>query len=312
MDAPCFTAPAGLQRSGSARGSDRSVGWPACASSDGCVHRGHPEPLATRNGARSAQPVRLLSRRRSTMLTSDGLEDPEYVERADCPLTGIPPGDPRCVEVLTYGTKAVGLVAPPIGGVLRTRVQQIALEELPPTSAALNVLAAASLAIVLTVAAVGRPQRAYARHLAVLRALSVLRLPSAGHNQIAEAVTAVRRTGRRLPFRVACLEEATSTAVVLALCGRIVTWCHGIAPDPIRLHAWAADRLATLSPSRRAPGFTPRCSTFPTTDGARRRSGSGPTPSPPTTSKLMTSVWVWDRCDATWSSCTSPGRTIPS
>lgn len=140
------------------------------------------------------------------------------------------------------------------GGPLRRRRlgQQIALEELPATSAALNVLAAASLAIVLAVATLGRRRRAYARHLAVLRVLSVLRLTAASHDQIADAVAAVRRTGRRLPFQVACLEEATSTVVALALRGRSVTWCHGIAPDPIRLHAWVADRLG--NPVAEPPG----------------------------------------------------------
>ncbi len=41
-----------------------------------------------------------------------------------------------------------------------------------------------------------------------------------------------------LPFRVACLEEIAAAMLVLALTGRRAGWCHGVAADPIRLHAW--------------------------------------------------------------------------
>lgn len=123
-----------------------------------------------------------------------------------------------------------------------TRVQPVALEPLPPTTAASNLLATVAIAVVLAVAAAGRRRRAFARHHRLLRALAALHLPAADPAQIADAVTAVRRIGRLVPARVACLEEATAAVVLLAFHRRSARWCHGIAPDPIRLHAWVADR----------------------------------------------------------------------
>jgi hypothetical protein len=52
------------------------------------------------------------------------------------------------------------------------------------------------------------------------------------------ALLAVRRVGRRIPAKVACFEESTSAAVALALSGRHTSWRHGIASDPVRMHAW--------------------------------------------------------------------------
>lgn len=42
-------------------------------------------------------------------------------------------------------------------------------------------------------------------------------------------------------MRWACLEESTAAAVLLAISGRRAEWRHGVATDPIRLHAWIAD-----------------------------------------------------------------------
>jgi hypothetical protein len=52
------------------------------------------------------------------------------------------------------------------------------------------------------------------------------------------AIAAVRHTARFWPVRVACLEESAAATVALALTGRRATWCHGLAADPIALHAW--------------------------------------------------------------------------
>ena len=122
-----------------------------------------------------------------------------------------------------------------------TRVQAVALEPIPPTPTAGNALAMLATGIVLAVSVCGRRRRAFARHHRLLRVLAALHLPAADPDRIADAVHAVRRIGRRIPVRVACLEEATSAVVLLALTGRSAVWCHGIAPDPIRLHAWVAD-----------------------------------------------------------------------
>ncbi|WP_275295195.1 lasso peptide biosynthesis B2 protein [Amycolatopsis sp. La24] len=52
------------------------------------------------------------------------------------------------------------------------------------------------------------------------------------------AVHAVRRAGLLAPGRVACLEESAAVLVLLAISRQRVTWCHGAAADPVRLHAW--------------------------------------------------------------------------
>jgi hypothetical protein len=53
-----------------------------------------------------------------------------------------------------------------------------------------------------------------------------------------QAVQAVRRAGLLFPGRAACLEESIAAALTLAALRLGVTWCHGVAADPIRLHAW--------------------------------------------------------------------------
>ena len=52
------------------------------------------------------------------------------------------------------------------------------------------------------------------------------------------AVHAVRRAGLVAPGRVACLEESAAAVVLLAASRQGVTWRHGAAADPVRLHAW--------------------------------------------------------------------------
>lgn len=52
------------------------------------------------------------------------------------------------------------------------------------------------------------------------------------------SILAVRHMARLWPARVACLEESIAGTLALALEGRQVTWCHGIATGPIALHAW--------------------------------------------------------------------------
>nr|AJD77027.1 hypothetical protein [Streptomyces sp. ZJ306] len=52
------------------------------------------------------------------------------------------------------------------------------------------------------------------------------------------AVQAVRRAGWYSPGRTACLEESAAALLLLAAQGRRAQWCHGVAPDPVRLHAW--------------------------------------------------------------------------
>lgn len=74
--------------------------------------------------------------------------------------------------------------------------------------------------------------------LALLTAASTRAIRAASPTQATTAVQAVRRAGRYSPGRTACLEESLATVLLLATRRLGVTWCHGIASDPIRLHAW--------------------------------------------------------------------------
>ncbi|WP_431047127.1 lasso peptide biosynthesis B2 protein [Streptomyces sp. P1-3] len=66
-------------------------------------------------------------------------------------------------------------------------------------------------------------------------------LPAANDQQAVYAVRAMRRAAAVIPASWACLEQSTAAAVLLALAGRRAEWRHGVATDPVRLHAWIAD-----------------------------------------------------------------------
>ncbi|WP_435108676.1 lasso peptide biosynthesis B2 protein [Nocardiopsis synnemataformans] len=68
------------------------------------------------------------------------------------------------------------------------------------------------------------------------------RLPPASNGRVRAALDAVRALSAYLPGRWACLEQSVATAFLLALTGRRAEWRHGLATDPVRLHAWVADR----------------------------------------------------------------------
>lgn len=59
--------------------------------------------------------------------------------------------------------------------------------------------------------------------------------------QAKHAVRAVRWASLLIPARWACLEQSAAAAVLLAAAGLRAEWRHGIATDPVRLHAWIAD-----------------------------------------------------------------------
>ncbi|MET9148336.1 lasso peptide biosynthesis B2 protein [Streptomyces sp. NPDC004042] len=54
------------------------------------------------------------------------------------------------------------------------------------------------------------------------------------------AVRAVRWAAQLLPMRWACLEDSTAAALVLTVARRRAEWRHGVAFNPVRLHAWIA------------------------------------------------------------------------
>lgn len=101
-------------------------------------------------------------------------------------------------------------------------------------------LALASVALVLTLATRVSGPRGQAMHRLtrlVRRTHSSIRA-AAGLRQAEHAVYAVRRVGLTIPARVACLEESVAAVLTLAALGRGAVWCHGVAGDPVALHAW--------------------------------------------------------------------------
>lgn len=58
------------------------------------------------------------------------------------------------------------------------------------------------------------------------------------HATAVQATHAVRKIGRLLPLRVACWEEAAAVTLALRWAGYRSAFRHGVATDPVRLHAW--------------------------------------------------------------------------
>lgn len=118
------------------------------------------------------------------------------------------------------------------------------------TSMSGAVAAALALCVVLAGKHLGRRERTMHR-LITLMAWS-LRLPTvpATNDEAERQVRYVRRLARGLPSRVACLEESIAATVALALRGKSVTWCHGVAADPFTFHAWVRTDIAEDGTSR--------------------------------------------------------------
>ncbi|WP_086822803.1 lasso peptide biosynthesis B2 protein [Streptomyces sp. NRRL B-24572] len=98
--------------------------------------------------------------------------------------------------------------------------------------------AAAALVAVFAIKRAGSRATAMHRVTTAIRvATSTCRRP-ATPEQARSAVLAVRRGAWLSPGRTACLEESAAAVLLLAARRLSVTWCHGVAPDPVRLHAW--------------------------------------------------------------------------
>ncbi|SFX38718.1 lasso peptide biosynthesis B2 protein [Streptomyces atratus] len=95
-----------------------------------------------------------------------------------------------------------------------------------------------ALAAVFAVKRAGPAPTGMHRLTAVLRSTVSTCLRPATPAQAIRAVEAVRRAGWRSPGRTACLEESAAAVLLLAARRLAVTWCHGVAADPVRLHAW--------------------------------------------------------------------------
>ncbi|AJE82648.1 MULTISPECIES: lasso peptide biosynthesis B2 protein [Streptomyces] len=98
--------------------------------------------------------------------------------------------------------------------------------------------AAAALACVLAIKAAGPTRYAMQRLTTVVKAAASTCRRPATPAQATAAALAVRQACWYSPARTACLEESAATVILLATRRLSSTWCHGVAPDPIRLHAW--------------------------------------------------------------------------
>ncbi|MFC8824869.1 lasso peptide biosynthesis B2 protein [Streptomyces sp. NPDC057137] len=108
----------------------------------------------------------------------------------------------------------------------------------PPRARRGAIGAAAALASVAAIKQAGPRGLAMHRLTTALNAAASRCCRPATPAQAQAAALAVRRTGWYFPGRTACLEESAATALQLAVRRLSVTWCHGAAPDPVRLHAW--------------------------------------------------------------------------
>lgn len=103
-----------------------------------------------------------------------------------------------------------------------------------------HVSLAATLALAVTLAArcLGTTRRALQRLTRLVRWATTMARREATIADAETSILAVRCTARLWPARVACLEESIAAILVLAMTGRSATWCHGIAAEPVALHAW--------------------------------------------------------------------------
>ncbi len=112
-----------------------------------------------------------------------------------------------------------------------------ALPALAEPSAAWAVRAIAAITITLITRSAGTRRRAFARMVRLARAATGPRRGAAPYEALT-ALQAVRWIAQFTPARMACLEESVAAVVALALAGWQADWRHGIACDPVRMHAW--------------------------------------------------------------------------
>ncbi|MFJ1754224.1 lasso peptide biosynthesis B2 protein [Kitasatospora sp. NPDC088134] len=98
--------------------------------------------------------------------------------------------------------------------------------------------AAAALSVVHAVKATGPAHEAMGRVLKLVHSVSTAGRTPATTREAEQSVHAVRSAGWYSPGRTNCLEESAASMLLLRLSGRRAVWRHGVAPDPIRLHAW--------------------------------------------------------------------------
>jgi len=130
------------------------------------------------------------------------------------------------------------------------------LPRLPPTPHRWRIPGALALLATLAVRETGRSGGYFARVLALLRFTTHSGQP-ASVQQALSALNGVRHASRFVPAPIACLEESVAAMLTLTLTGSRATWCHGVAADPLRLHAWIETEGERVGePASTAP-FTP-------------------------------------------------------
>ncbi|MFF5564299.1 lasso peptide biosynthesis B2 protein [Streptomyces sp. NPDC012623] len=113
------------------------------------------------------------------------------------------------------------------------------------------IAAAAALTFVVAVKRTGDTGSAMRRVTTALSTAASTCRHAATPAEARAAVRAVRYAGWHFPGRTACLEESAAALLLLAARRLAVRWCHGVAPDPVRLHAWIqiADGAPVAEPS---------------------------------------------------------------
>lgn len=138
-----------------------------------------------------------------------------------------------------------------------TQTTQAGRTPIPRVPYRLLPVAAVALVVVLSVGMVGRARFRMARLTRLLTWAARWGLGPATTERTRQAVHAVRRVGLLAPGRVACLEESAAVVLMLAASRRRVTWCHGIAADPIRLHSWVESGGHPVAEPKSTQRYTP-------------------------------------------------------
>ncbi|MFV2172555.1 lasso peptide biosynthesis B2 protein [Actinomadura sp. LOL_016] len=144
---------------------------------------------------------------------------------------------------LVRPTPAPTPFAPPVAGpawIPSWGTQEMAAGRIPlppvPTRTVLG--AALALSVVLCLLRAGRTETRMGRLIRLLSWACGHTTRNTSPENARRAVHAVRRAGSLFPSRIACLEESAAATLLLACSGHRVRWCHGVAADPVRLHAW--------------------------------------------------------------------------
>ncbi|WP_308820158.1 lasso peptide biosynthesis B2 protein [Pseudonocardia alni] len=179
----------------------------------------------------------LLGAHREAFLALEAIGTPARGTEAEALTVSLP--DAGFLRPARTGTApAPVVVVPATGPSWGTQEAPGALPEHGPPSLVWAPVAVCALATVLLVRAVGRRTHAFCRLLRLVRIATWMARRPARDTQVVAVLNCVRVIGGVSPVRTACLEETVAAMLALAVTGRRAGWCHGIAADPIRLHAW--------------------------------------------------------------------------